>query len=178
MTERLYGFEREDLESIAEGLDGYEKSINVGNTTGEGDEHIESTTAAAARFIRAALANGVDSSDSWKCDQQCQARDCAEAKRCQRLDDPPCGHMLRGVRKSYCERCQRAAQGIGGVGPSPAAEPLVWQFGIGDPAQYGWAECSEEHARNALKHGEPWRVRTLRVVPLPGGVLPSGEVKR
>lgn len=25
--------------------------------------------------------------------------------------DPPCGHMLRGVRKWYCERCQRAATG-------------------------------------------------------------------
>lgn len=55
--------------------------------------------------------------------------------------------------------------GLDGVG-----EPLVWQFGIGDPARYGWTECSEEHARNALQQGEPWRVRTLRVVPLPLGV--------
>lgn len=60
MADTLHGFNRDDLEAIADGLDGYEKTVNVGNTTGDGDEHIESTTAAAARFIRAALANGVD----------------------------------------------------------------------------------------------------------------------
>ena len=50
------GFSREDLESVADGLDGYEKTVNVGNVTGEGDDHLESTTAYAARFIRAMLA--------------------------------------------------------------------------------------------------------------------------
>ena len=50
------GFSREDLEAVADGLDGYEKTVNVGNVTGEGDEHLESTTAYAARFIRAMLA--------------------------------------------------------------------------------------------------------------------------
>lgn len=30
-------------------------------------------------------------------------------------DDPPCGHMLRGIRKAYCARCQRAAY------PAPTA---------------------------------------------------------
>lgn len=52
----LHGFSREDLEAIAEGLDTYERTVNVGNVTGEGDCHLESTTAAAARFIRSALA--------------------------------------------------------------------------------------------------------------------------
>ena len=50
------GFSREDLEAVADGLDGYEKTVNVGNVTGEGDGHLESTTAYAARFIRAMLA--------------------------------------------------------------------------------------------------------------------------
>ena len=50
------GFSREDLEAVAAGLDGYEKTVNVGNVTGEGDDHLESTTASAARFIRAMLA--------------------------------------------------------------------------------------------------------------------------
>ena len=50
------GFSREDLEAVAEGLDGYEKTVNVGNVTGEGDDHLESTTAYAARFIRTMLA--------------------------------------------------------------------------------------------------------------------------
>jgi len=50
------GFSREDLEAVADGLDGYEKTVNVGNVTGEGDDHLESTTAYAARFIRTMLA--------------------------------------------------------------------------------------------------------------------------
>ena len=50
------GFSREDLEAVADGLDGYEKTVNVGNVTGEGDDPLESTTAYAARFIRTLLA--------------------------------------------------------------------------------------------------------------------------
>ena len=50
------GFSREDLEAVADGLDGYEKTVNVGNVTGVGDDHLESTTAYAARFIRAMFA--------------------------------------------------------------------------------------------------------------------------
>ena len=50
------GFSREDLEAVADGLDGYEKTVNVGNVTGGGDDHLESTTAYAARFIRAMFA--------------------------------------------------------------------------------------------------------------------------
>ena len=50
------GFSREDLEAVVDGLDGYEKTVNVGNVTGGGDDHLESTTAYAARFIRAMLA--------------------------------------------------------------------------------------------------------------------------
>ena len=52
----LQEFNREDLEGVADGLDTYEKTVNVGNNTGLGDEHLESTTAYAARFIRAYLA--------------------------------------------------------------------------------------------------------------------------
>jgi hypothetical protein len=56
MTDLLHGFPRDDLRCIAEGLEeACERTVNVGNTTEEGDEHLESTTAAAARFIRAAL---------------------------------------------------------------------------------------------------------------------------
>lgn len=51
----LHGFDREDLDAIADGLDGYDKTVNVGEVTGEGDQLLESTTAAAARFIRAVL---------------------------------------------------------------------------------------------------------------------------
>ena len=49
-------FSREELEAVAAGLDTYEKTVNVGNVTGEGDDHLESTTAYAARFIRAMIA--------------------------------------------------------------------------------------------------------------------------
>jgi len=49
------GFSREELEAVAASLDTYEKTVNVGNVTGEGDDHLESTTAYAARFIRAML---------------------------------------------------------------------------------------------------------------------------
>ena len=49
-------FSREELEAVAAGLDTYEKTVNVGNVTGEGDDHLESTTAYAARFIRAKIA--------------------------------------------------------------------------------------------------------------------------
>jgi len=49
-------FSREELEAVAAGLDTYEKTVNVGNVTGEGDDHLESTTAYAARFIRTMLA--------------------------------------------------------------------------------------------------------------------------
>ena len=49
-------FSREELEAVADGLDTYEKTVNVGNVTGEGDDHLESTTAYAARFIRAMIA--------------------------------------------------------------------------------------------------------------------------
>ena len=54
------GFSREDLEAVAAGLDGYEKTVNVGNVTGEGDDHLESTTAYAARFIRTMLAAALE----------------------------------------------------------------------------------------------------------------------
>lgn len=54
------GFSREGLESVAEGLDWYEKEVRVGNVTGEGYDLIESTTAYAARFIRAMLAAAPD----------------------------------------------------------------------------------------------------------------------
>ena len=50
------GFSREELEAVAAGLDTYEKTVNVGNVTGEGDDHLESTTAYAARFIHAMIA--------------------------------------------------------------------------------------------------------------------------
>lgn len=59
--ERLHGFSREDLEAIADGLAGYERTVNVGNVTGEGDSLLESTTAAAARFIRSALSGSAES---------------------------------------------------------------------------------------------------------------------
>jgi hypothetical protein len=53
----LQAFNRDDLRDVADSLQsGYDKTVNVGNTTGEGDEHIESTTAYAARFIHAFLA--------------------------------------------------------------------------------------------------------------------------
>lgn len=50
-------FVADDLLAVADGLEsGYEKTVNVGNNMGMGDEHLESTTAYAARFIRAILA--------------------------------------------------------------------------------------------------------------------------
>ena len=51
------GFSKESLVDVADALEaGYEKTVNVGNVTGEGDEHLESTTAYAARLIRALIA--------------------------------------------------------------------------------------------------------------------------
>jgi len=52
------GFSREDLEAVADGLDGYEKTVNVGNVTGEGDDHLESTTAQAMTVQRAMTSPG------------------------------------------------------------------------------------------------------------------------
>jgi hypothetical protein len=59
-----------------------------------------------------AIEQALGQPDAWKCNPQCHARDCREAQACQRRDDPPCGHMLRGIRKNYCPRCQRAASGV------------------------------------------------------------------
>lgn len=50
-------FKLEDLEAVADGLDVYEKTINVGGDSGFGDHLIESTTAYAARFIRSVIQN-------------------------------------------------------------------------------------------------------------------------
>lgn len=50
------GFDTADLLAVADGLDCYEKTFNVGNNMGLGDELLESTTAYAARFIRAVVA--------------------------------------------------------------------------------------------------------------------------
>lgn len=50
------GFDRETLSDLADGLDCYEKTVNVGAAIEPGmDVLLESTTAAAARFIRAFL---------------------------------------------------------------------------------------------------------------------------
>jgi hypothetical protein len=54
--EPLHGFSREDLEAVAEGLESQPQTVNVGNATGEGDDHLPSTAAVAAKFIRAILA--------------------------------------------------------------------------------------------------------------------------
>jgi len=54
----LHGFDREDLDAVAAGLEALPGTINVGNVTGVGDEHIPSTAAVAAQFIRAALRAG------------------------------------------------------------------------------------------------------------------------
>ncbi len=53
--EALHGFNREDLEAVADTLEAMPASVNVGNVTGEGDQLLESASAYAARFIRAAL---------------------------------------------------------------------------------------------------------------------------
>jgi hypothetical protein len=56
----LHGFTIEDLAAIADGLEaGYEKGVDVGGSPLDGSDTnmIESTTAAAARFIRAAIAD-------------------------------------------------------------------------------------------------------------------------
>lgn len=54
--DKLHGFDREDLQAIADWLEaGYEKHVDVGGSPLDGLNHIESTTAAAARFIRTAL---------------------------------------------------------------------------------------------------------------------------
>lgn len=60
-AEVLGKFSRSDLSDVADSLDaGYEREINVGQASGQepgdGDTFVESTTAYAARFIRAFLA--------------------------------------------------------------------------------------------------------------------------
>lgn len=50
------GWQVDILQDLADGLEQYPASVNVGETVLEGvDEHVESTTAAAARFIRDSL---------------------------------------------------------------------------------------------------------------------------
>lgn len=59
-TSSLHGFTLEDLIAIADGLEaGYEKGVDVGGSPldGNGSNMIESSTAAAARFIRAAISD-------------------------------------------------------------------------------------------------------------------------
>lgn len=66
MADTLHGFTRDDLEAIADSLDDYPKTVNVGPSGHDHhvDVHVESDTAAAARFIRAALAaSGVQEVD-------------------------------------------------------------------------------------------------------------------
>jgi hypothetical protein len=60
MDAQLHGFDRDDLSDIADSLmNFYPQTVNVGPVSlPDVDEHIESTTAAAARFIRASLASG------------------------------------------------------------------------------------------------------------------------
>jgi hypothetical protein len=54
--DKLMGFPRRDLTDVAEAFDSEEQTVIVGNVTGNGDYHLESGYALAARFIRAALA--------------------------------------------------------------------------------------------------------------------------
>jgi len=63
--EAMHGFSREDLELIASDLEDDEKTVNVGPAGGtDGDVLIETHTAAAARFIRAALASPAQAGDA------------------------------------------------------------------------------------------------------------------
>jgi hypothetical protein len=54
-VDALHGFPRDDLEAIADSLEMEPATVNVGPVDGDGDVHLPSTTAVAARFIRAAL---------------------------------------------------------------------------------------------------------------------------
>ncbi len=61
------GFDPEMLSDMADGLDCYEKTVNVGAAIEPGmDVHLESTTAAAARFIRAYLNANADALDELR----------------------------------------------------------------------------------------------------------------
>jgi hypothetical protein len=61
------GFDPEMLSDMADGLDCYEKTVNVGAAIEPGmDVHLESTTAAAARFIRAYLESNADALDELR----------------------------------------------------------------------------------------------------------------
>lgn len=52
----LTSFKGDDLEAVADSLEtGYDKTVNVGRVETDADTHLESTTAYAARFIRAYL---------------------------------------------------------------------------------------------------------------------------
>jgi len=54
--EPIYGFLREDLDGIASGLEAEPQTVSIGDVTGMGEEHLQTTAAAAAKFIRRALA--------------------------------------------------------------------------------------------------------------------------
>lgn len=58
-------------------------------------------------------------------------------------EDPPCCHMVRGVRKSYCARCQRAAAAQDAPASSLQSgftdtQRLEWYFS--DAPKHGWLE--------------------------------------
>ena len=96
----LSAFKREDLEAVADGLDGYEKTVNVGQAGGlEGDTHIESTTAYAARFIRAVLAAAQPAqppADATPFPMNVYLRDEAELREFVRLHQPSAREPLTG----------------------------------------------------------------------------------
>jgi len=54
---KLGGYSREDIEAIADGLECYDKTVNVGPVQGEFDELLPSATAAAAKVLRAILSS-------------------------------------------------------------------------------------------------------------------------
>lgn len=56
----ISGFCKEALMAVVDGLDRYEKTVNVGQVFDGPDMHLESTTAYAARFIRSMLALAPD----------------------------------------------------------------------------------------------------------------------
>lgn len=112
MTDTLHGFTLDDLEAIADALEaGYEKTVNVGPTYDQHvDTHVESTTAAAARFIRTALAAGVPGTFLCRkpaigpaCEKQCEkcAADAAGVKEC-----GTCKHKAQPLGYGPCRGCR------------------------------------------------------------------------
>ena len=171
----LFGFDRDDLEAIADGLEtGYEKGVDVGGSPldGNGANLIESTTAAAARFIRAALASPavsqMDVSQSPLTDEQLD-----QIARAYFAEEYAQGHVKNAIHDAFVEAGRAALARA----PLPAeAVAIRWPGRRG--GKWEFADINDTVAAEVLQN--PKLERLYLAAPAQAGdvrncLVPTGE---